>query len=184
MSAGWALRVAWLALVWAGLWGDLSLPTLVAGAALGLAVTAFFPLLPSPAAARGVAIHPVGVVRFAAAFAWDLVLSSVSVAAVALRPGARTIRGTVVEVPVAAVSELTLASVANAITLTPGTMTLDVDLERRVLRVHVFQVDGAADAVRNGHRFERLAVAAFGSAPQRALAEERWAEIERSGVLG
>lgn len=58
-------------------------------------------------------------------FSWELIKSNVNVAFKALKPGAPNINPGIVKVPVDLDSEYGLVMLANCITLTPGTITLD-----------------------------------------------------------
>jgi multicomponent Na+:H+ antiporter subunit E len=75
---------------------------------------------------------------FVAFLATAIVKSSIQVAAVILRPDPGLDQG-IVAIPLAAESDFEIASLATAITLTPGTLSVDVgydSTERRVLYVH------------------------------------------------
>jgi len=178
------LMVAWLTTVWILLWGDLSPGNTLAGLALALALVLLFP--PSPAKHGGV--HPVAVIRFGLWFAKALLLSNLSVAREIIRPRIQVEPG-IVAVPLRTCSPLITAFVANAITLTPGTLTVDVrpqafgqigtdppagHLQVRngatvppVLYVHCLKT-GDPDQVRaDGLELEEYVVRAFGSAADR-----------------
>ena len=105
-----------------------------------------------------------------------LMLSGVSLALLVMRP--RTVlRQAVVAVPVRGASDRLLTLLANSISLTPGTLTLEVDRSRSTLYVHVLDVGAAPGAVERVRwdilRLERLAILAVGSAEcRRALAED------------
>jgi hypothetical protein len=53
--------------------------------------------------------------------------------------------------------------VANSISLTPGTLTIDVGEDAKVLYVHVLHLRGVEQVRRDVHRLELLAIKAFGS---------------------
>jgi multicomponent Na+:H+ antiporter subunit E len=78
----------------------------------------------------------------AAVFLRDLTLSSVAVARAVLAP--RIPVPSFVTVPLAkAETDLEITLVANHITLTPGTLTVDVSRDRRTLLVHSLLADQA-----------------------------------------
>ena len=77
----WAL--CWLVLVWILLWGTFSAANVVGGLAVALVITVLLPLPPVPVEGR---IHPLSVLRLIAV-AYYLVLSSVQVAWLAVKPG-------------------------------------------------------------------------------------------------
>jgi multicomponent Na+:H+ antiporter subunit E len=64
---------------------------------------------------------------------------------------------------------------ADAISLTPGTLTLEVDRARSTLYVHVLEVGEGPDAVARVRRdivaLERLAIRAVGTAQARAVVD-------------
>lgn len=83
-----------------------------------------------------------------AAFGKDLVLSSVAVARVVLSRDAAT-APRFVRVPLTSgCSDLEIALVANYITLTPGTLTIDVGADRRSLLVHGLDCGDDGEGVR------------------------------------
>lgn len=83
--------------------------------------------------------------RLCAAFAWDLVLSSVAVARVVVSRDAATAPRFVSVPLMAGCSDLEIALIANYITLTPGTLSVDVSADRRRLLVHCLDAgDGGA----------------------------------------
>lgn len=94
------------------------------------------------------ALRPVAFVVLVLAFFRDLVLSSVQVARTVLGPGSPQPR--FVAVPLArAQSDLEIMLVSNYITLTPGTLTVDVSTDRRTLLVHSLLAGDTGDGVRS-----------------------------------
>ena len=165
--------VLWLTVVWVGLWGSLTVANLLGGLAVALLLVTVLPL--TPVLDRAV-VAPLAVVRFAGHFAVELVTASLQVVALALRPGL-ALRSAVVAVPVRGASDQLLTLLADAISLTPGTLTLEVDRPRSTLYVHVLDVGKGPDAVDRVRAeivaLERLAIRALGSAAcRRALDEE------------
>lgn len=59
-------------------------------------------------------------------FAWELIKANWDVARRALRPGKLKINPGIVKVPTGLKSEYALSMLANSITLTPGTITMDI----------------------------------------------------------
>jgi multicomponent Na+:H+ antiporter subunit E len=86
--------------------------------------------------------------RLAAAFARDLVVSSLQVARAVLSAGEATTPRFVVVPLKHARSAPEITVVANYITLTPGTLTVDVSPDRSKLLVHSLLSDETGDAVR------------------------------------
>ncbi|MGS4946317.1 Na+/H+ antiporter subunit E [Meridianimarinicoccus sp. RP-17] len=78
-------------------------------------------------------------------FAWDLIKSSISVAAAVLLPGRVTQSG-IIDMPLDVKSDVEILLVANLISLTPGTLSLDVSEDRKTLHIHaMFAADPEAE---------------------------------------
>lgn len=77
------------------------------------------------------------------AFLRDLTLSSVAVARAVIDPR-RTAPGFVTVPLASARTDLEITLIANYITLTPGTLTVDVSPDRQSLLVHALAADEAA----------------------------------------
>ena len=141
-----------LALLWAAAVGSVDPPHLVVGFLAGYGVlwlarpllgpTGYFSKLP-----RAVA--------FAVFFLWELLLSSLRVAWDVLTPRSSRRPG-VVAVPLAARTDAEITLLANLVTLTPGSLSLEVSPDRRTLFVHTMFVSDPAAVrrqIKNG--FER-----------------------------
>jgi len=87
---------------------------------------------------------PLALVRFAGFFLWQLVKANLRVAHEVLTPGLR-MDPAIIAVPTRARGTLEVVLLGNAISLTPGTLTLELDEERRVLYVHTLYL-GTRDA--------------------------------------
>lgn len=130
------------AAVWAALVGEVDTPHLVFGFILGYGV--LWLLRP----AIGGSYHRrlpmfVGFVLF---FLRELVVSTLRVAWEVITP--RKLRHTgIIAVPLDARTDTEITVFANLLTLTPGTLSLDVSDDRRVLYVHAMFVDDP-DAMR------------------------------------
>ncbi len=100
-------------------------------------------------------LRPVRVLRLAALFVYELALSGYRVARDTLSPRME-FRPAIVAFPLELQSPLGIMLLANLITLTPGTLSVDVSTDRSTLYIHAMDVDDAdalrAD-IRNG--FER-----------------------------
>jgi multicomponent Na+:H+ antiporter subunit E len=149
----------WLLGVWLILWGSATPANVLSG----LAVAAVVQLLPQPSPGRGrIVFRPLPALRFIVYFARKLVEASLVVAAEVLTPQDR-IRTGIVAVPLQGASDALLTLVANAVTLTPGTLTLEVDRDQRTLYVHVLHLHSVEDVRHDIRYLEVLAVRAFGS---------------------
>jgi multicomponent Na+:H+ antiporter subunit E len=79
-------------------------------------------------------------IRFVFFYLWELFLANLRVALTVLSPNMR-IKPAVVAIPLDAESELSITLLANLITLTPGSLTLDISADCRVLYVHTMHAD-------------------------------------------
>jgi multicomponent Na+:H+ antiporter subunit E len=76
----------------------------------------------------------------AVVFFKELVIANLRVAMAVIRPADR-LRPGIVAVPLDVESDAALTLLANLVTLTPGTLSLDVSSDRRTLYVHVMDLD-------------------------------------------
>ena len=154
----WVL--CWLILVWMLLWGTVSAANILSGLAIALLITLLLPLPVVPIEGR---VHPVSLLRLIALVAYELLLSSLQVAWLAIKPGPPPLSA-VLRAHLAIESDLVLAPGVNIITLTPGSVVLEIDQVRRMIYVHVIDV-GSDRAVNRFYRqvsqIERLLVATF-----------------------
>ena len=155
-------RVLWLTAVWVALWGSVTPANVLGGLAVG---TALVHLLPGEQGAARGPLSALGLLRFAGVFTDALVRSSLQVAAQVLRPRLALHPG-VVAVTVPGDDDRLLTLLANSISLTPGTLTLEVDRDRRLLHVHVLDLGPGARDLLAGRadvaRLERAAAGALG----------------------
>ncbi|HYJ57505.1 MAG TPA: Na+/H+ antiporter subunit E [Mycobacterium sp.] len=158
-----ALRVwmlAWLILVWVLLWGTISAANILSGLTIALMIMLWLPLPPVPVEGR---LHPLPLLRLVVTVVYYLLVSSVQVAALALRPGPPPLTA-VLRAHVAVKSDLVLALAVNIINLTPGTVVLEIDQARRMIYVHVLDV-GSDRTVKRFYRqisgLQKLLVASF-----------------------
>lgn len=141
-----------LALVWALANGRISLMNLMIGFILGYGVLWLAQPLMRPT--RYFQRFPIAV-RFTGFFLWQLLLSNLRVAYDVITPRLYMQPG-IVAVPLDAETDQEITLLANLITLTPGTLSLDVSEDRRTLYVHAMFVDSpdrVRENIKNG--FER-----------------------------
>jgi len=101
------------------------------------------------------------VIRLVLFFLWELVISSIRVAGDILRPQGRSKPG-IVEMPLDVGSDLEILLVTSLISLTPGTLSLDVSPDRKTLFVHaMFADDPEALVAELKHGMERMVKEAF-----------------------
>jgi multicomponent K+:H+ antiporter subunit E len=131
-----------LALFWLLLVNELSVAQAVLGLLLGGAIIgATLGLSASAPPIR----RPLAALRLLAVFAYDIVVANLAVARAALSPKLR-IRPRFVRVPLDVREPGPAALLAGMVTLTPGTVSVSLDLEAGVLLVHGLLVDDEARA--------------------------------------
>ena len=148
-----------LAFAWAAMTGDFSFTSLATGAVLG-----FFGLwLSQPLTG----VDPLYFKRFgrsiylALYFIWELLLSSVKVAWDVIRPVPQN-KPALIDVPLTVKSDFEILLLTNLISLTPGTLSVDVSEDRKTLTVHAMfgeDKDELTRDIKDG--FERLIMGVF-----------------------
>ncbi len=126
-----------LLIVWVAMWGELNVANVASGVLMIAVLNVLFPT-GDRGARLAHRVHPLGVLRFGGRLFVDLVVSSWNVAVAVVVPNADRIHTEVFDVALTTTSPLVAVIVSNSITLTPGTMTVDiVETDRGfVLRVH------------------------------------------------
>jgi multicomponent Na+:H+ antiporter subunit E len=156
----------WLTVVWVALWGDLSVGNILAGMLLGLLLVTLFP----PSRSMRPFVRPAALLRLAVVFGWRIVAASAVVAWEVATPRNRINEG-IVAVPISGGSDLVVTLVANAVSLTPGTLTLELDRPGNILYVHVLHLRDLESVRRDVRSLEALVVRAFGDADSLASLE-------------
>lgn len=139
-----------LALIWVGLTGMFTLENFLVGLVIALIVLWLLPPLTAPAGQTRAPSHvrKFGqIVSFAVFFAYELLAANLRMAADILRPRLR-VRPGIVAIPLDLERDAEITLLANMITLTPGTLSLDVSQDRRTLFVHVVNVGDDPESVR------------------------------------
>jgi len=133
---GFLLNVL-LALVWTMAVGRFTFPQLLLGFVLGFIIVAIIePLWGSPRYFPRITQG----LRFVLFFFRELVLSNLRIAYDVVTPRLQA-RPQIIAIPLEARTDTEITLLANFLTLTPGTLSLDVSADRRVLYVHAMYVD-------------------------------------------
>ncbi|MBN2470798.1 MAG: Na+/H+ antiporter subunit E [Anaerolineae bacterium] len=142
-----------LALAWVALTGEFTPLNLLIGFALGL--LALWVTRRNGGRPRYVGKLFV-ILNFTLFFIKELVVANLRMAALSFKPHNR-LRPAIVAVPLDVNSDLEITLLANLITLTPGTLALDVSDDRQILYVHVADIRESPDSVRQNIKrgFER-----------------------------
>jgi multicomponent Na+:H+ antiporter subunit E len=131
-----------LALAWVALTGDLSPGSLLFALVLGgLATAVAWPLGPYPLFRR---VRPLKILTLLLYFAAQVVIANLKVAAAVLGPRS-LLHPAVVAIPLDIEGDDQITLLANLITLTPGTLSLDVSDDRRTLFVHAMSASSPED---------------------------------------
>lgn len=126
-----------LALVWAFATGQLTAPNLLIGLMLGYCVL-FFTHRRSED--RTYFVRVGRVVKFLFYYLGQLIMSNLRVAYDVVTPR-NHMRPGVIAVPLTVETDAEIVLLANLITLTPGTLSLDLSPDRKTLYVHVMYID-------------------------------------------
>jgi multicomponent Na+:H+ antiporter subunit E len=133
-----------LALIWVGMTGVATIPNLLVGLVLGALVVMYLQ--------RGSRPGPLGRLRRVAAlllyFVWELVLANLRLAMDVVTPR-YYMRPAVFGVPLDARTDAEITLLANLISLTPGTLSLDVSEDRSTLYVHAMYARDRESFVRS-----------------------------------
>ncbi|MGD9526898.1 Na+/H+ antiporter subunit E [Pseudonocardia sp.] len=142
------VRIGWLTAVWVLLWGSVTPVTVLGGIAVAAGVTAVARL---PRVVDPLAVRPLRLLMLAGHLLCDLVVSSVEVSWHTLRHGPAA-RACVLEMPLPTGSDRVTVAIANAMSLAPGTMALDFDLDGRRWYLYVLGPRTPADVERARRR--------------------------------
>jgi multicomponent Na+:H+ antiporter subunit E len=159
-----AVRIAVVVVLWLALWSDVSAANVLSGVLLAGAIVLLFDTWHDGT----VVVRPIHVARFALHFLYKLVQASLVVARTVLTPQHRINTG-IVAIPLRGCSDAVATLIADTISLTPGTLTLEVRRDPPTLYIHALDVRNVEQVQADVRRLEVLAVKAFGSAA--AIAE-------------
>ena len=165
-----ALEIAWLTVVWVLLWGTFTPLSILGGLLVAIAVLAAFRF---PPPGPYLPVRPLRLIGLAAYLAYDMVVSGAEVSWQTLRYG-RAARGAVFAMPLLTASDRVATVVANALSLSPGAMVLQIDRERGLWFVYALGPRDRATVERSRRRtmdMQRRVIAALGSAEELAAAD-------------
>jgi multicomponent Na+:H+ antiporter subunit E len=143
-----------LAILWSALTGVFTLENLTTGFILGY-LTLF--VLRGAFGKTYYFLRVSQIVRFSLFFLWELLIANLRVARDVLRPGPLRMKPRVIAVPLEHCGDIGVTLLANVLSLTPGTLSLDVAADRCVLFVHAIHAPDAEKAILEIKQgFERL----------------------------
>ena len=130
-----------LALAWGALTGDFNPINLLAGFIFGYAALWVMQFVMASSSYFG---KVPDVIIFMVSFFWELIKANARMAYFVLAPLDKMKPG-IIGIPLEITSDTQITLLANMITLTPGTLSLDVSSDRTVLYVHSVEVDSPED---------------------------------------
>lgn len=145
-----------LAVIWASLRGNFTTENLIMGYIIGyllLALLARQGIIESQAYVRRIP-KIISLILF---FHWELILANLRLAWDAITPGYQMTPG-IIAIPLDVKTDAEITLLSNLITLTPGTLSLDVSEDKSVLYIHAMFIDDGdvervVRSIKNG--FER-----------------------------
>ncbi len=133
-----------LALIWTAVTATFSFGNLLVGLVLGyLVLVVVGPAIDQSNYTRRV-WKGITLILF---FLKELFMSSIRVAIDVMRPGFRMKSG-VVDIPLTVTSDLEITLLANMISLTPGTLSIEVSDDKKELFIHAMYIDEGVEHVR------------------------------------
>ena len=138
-----------LAIAWAAVTGDMTISNLAVGFILTYVILA---VIYKPTGRTNYFSKVGQVARFGVFFAWELLIATLRVAADIATPRHR-MKPAILAIPIDTRSPGETTMLANAITLTPGTLALDVSSDGKTLYVHAMyaaDVESARLAIQQG----------------------------------
>jgi multicomponent Na+:H+ antiporter subunit E len=148
-----------LAMAWTTMTGDLTVGNGIFGFLLGYIVLLI--CRRGRAQQREYIRKTLAVLHLALYFVWELILSNLRLAIDVMRIRIKARPG-IVAIPLDVTTDAEITLLANLITLTPGTLSMDVSDDRSTLYVHAMFADDP-QALRDGikQQFERLVMEAL-----------------------
>lgn len=147
-----------LALSWAAVTGTFSLFNLFVGFIFGLFALW---LIREQTGTRHYMNRVMSFVELGILFLYELVMSAVRVLMIVIRVDMKLSPG-VIAFPLTVDRDVEITVLANMITLTPGTLSVDVSPDRKTLFVHCIDVPDEAEVIRDIQEgFERKILEAF-----------------------
>ncbi|MEX0756774.1 MAG: Na+/H+ antiporter subunit E, partial [Acidimicrobiia bacterium] len=149
--------MVWLTAVWVMLWESLSWANVLGGLAVAALVMVS---VPSHKAETPVGFRPVAAVRLLGYFLWKLTEASARLTWEIFTPRNK-INAAVVCVPLRSRVPGIVTAVANMVSLTPGSVTIEVDTDDMTLYIHVLHLTTLEQERESVRYLESLTLAAF-----------------------
>lgn len=148
-----------LALLWSALTGQFTLENLTTGFVLGYIVLF---LLRRVFKSGQYFDKGAQLFQFVVFFLWELLIANLRVARDVLRPGPLRMKPRVIAVPIDLRGDVPVTLLANVLSLTPGTLSLDISDDQKILFVHAIHApDSEKTILEIKQGFERLVTSLF-----------------------
>jgi multicomponent Na+:H+ antiporter subunit E len=170
--------LVWLTLVWVLLWGTFTAASVVGGVVVALLVMALFRLPLSP---ERLPLRPLRLLALLGYLIYDLLVSGAQVSWQVLRHGPRA-RAAVIAVPLLSASDRVVTVMANALSLSPGTMALQIDHDHELWYVYALGPRDRSGVERSRRRvldMQRRVLAALGTPDELAEAKRLIEAVDR-----
>lgn len=142
-----ALALIVLSLIWAAITGSFTLLNLLLGLGVGLVALWF---VRNRLAAPVYIMRARRIVSLALLFFYELALSAVRVAWLVITPDMMSqLKPGIIAFPLTAKSDAEITLLANLITLTPGTLSVDVSEDRKFIYVHALSVSDKSELIKS-----------------------------------
>lgn len=157
-----AVLTIWFTVLWVALWGSVTWANVIGGlvVAIGVLTLARLPVTGAETLGNG-RFRPVRAVGFLFYFAYKVVQSNLILARQVLSPRLPAQPG-ILALDLRGCSDAVVTLVANAITLTPGTLTIEVRRHPSTIYVHVLDLHDPVGVRADLARLAHKAVRAFG----------------------
>jgi multicomponent Na+:H+ antiporter subunit E len=140
-----ALIAIILAVIWAAITTNFTLPNLVLGGVIALVALWF---IREQVKGPSFVVRVWRILSLAVLFFYELLLSAVRVAILVLTPDVRAqLKPAIIAFPLTAKSDVEITLLANLITLTPGTLSVDVSEDRKYIYVHALSVENKKELI-------------------------------------
>jgi multicomponent Na+:H+ antiporter subunit E len=168
--------IGWFVLLWAALWGSFTWANLLGGLAVAIGVLTVARLPVTGLEAIGtVRIRPLWALWFLIYFAAKVVQANVVLAWEVVTPR-NSIKPGILALDLRDCSDAVVTLIANAMTLTPGSLTIEVRRQPTTIYAHVLHLNDPERVRADMVKMAKLAIRAFGTT--KALAQF---ESDRSG---
>ncbi len=155
--------IGWFVLLWSALWGSFTWANLLGGVAVAIGVLTVARLPMTGREAQGaVRIRPLWALWFLIYFAVKVVQSNVMLAWEVVTPR-NSIKPGILALDLRDCSDAVVTLIANALTLTPGSLTIEVRRRPTTIYVHVLHLHNPERVRAEMTALAKLAIRAFGT---------------------